>query len=142
MKAKKMIVTVLLAAVVSVGAFASGSADSAPVYLSASVKGLGTPVMPLVVDPPAAIVDWFADHGLDTASVGTTLESMPVAYRNKIRSVYADNESELRAVAAAALKPYLQEGVVETVTTTYGPFSWTVSYGKEVDEDLYAPKDL
>ena len=63
---------------------------------------------------------------------------MPVAYRNKLRDLYADDDyqAELRQLAANVLKPYLSEGSVETVSTTYGPFTWTVSYNKEIDEEL------
>ena len=55
-----------------------------------------------------------------------------------VAAVLADDDlaAEMRQVASAALRPYLEEGVVETVTTSYGPFTWTVSYNKEVDEEL------
>ena len=134
MNVKKNLVAVVLLVAVGVG---SGFAAT-PVYLSTSVKGLGTPIMPVTVDTPQEIIDWFADHGMDTDSVGTTLESMPVAYRNKLRDLYADDDyqAELRQLAANVLKPYLSEGSVETVSTTYGPFTWTVSYNKEIDEEL------
>lgn len=134
MNVKKNLVAVVLLVAVGVGSVFAAT----PVYLSTSVKGLGTPIMPVTVDTPQEIIDWFADHGMDTDSVGTTLESMPVAYRNKLRDLYADDDyqAELRQLAANVLKPYLFEGSVETVSTTYGPFTWTVSYNKEIDEEL------
>lgn len=134
MNVKKNLVAVVLLVAVGVGSVFAAT----PVYLSTSVKGLGTPIMPVTVDTPQEIIDWFADHGMDTGSVGTTLESMPVAYRNKLRDLYADDDyqAELRQLAANVLKPYLSEGSVETVSTTYGPFTWTVSYNKEIDEEL------
>ncbi len=134
MNVKKNLVAVVLLVAVGVGSVFAAT----PVYLSTSVKGLGTPIMPVTVDTPQEIIDWFADHGMDTDSVGTTLESMPVAYRNKLRDLYADDDyqAELRQLAANVLKPYLSEGSVETVSTTYGPFTWTVSYNKEIDEEL------
>ncbi len=134
MNVKKNLVAVVLLVAVGVGSVFAAT----PVYLSTSVKGLGTPIMPVTVDTPQEIIDWFADHDMDTDSVGTTLESMPVAYRNKLRDLYADDDyqAELRQLAANVLKPYLSEGSVETVSTTYGPFTWTVSYNKEIDEEL------
>ena len=133
MNVKKTLVTTVLL-VVGMGAMFAAT----PVYLSTSVKGLGTPIMPITVETPTEIIQWFEEQGMDTASVGTTLESMPVDYRNDLRDIYADDDlaAEMRQVASAALRPYLEEGVVETVTTSYGPFSWTFSYNTEVDEEL------
>ena len=117
MNVKKTLVTTVLL-VVGMGAMFAAT----PVYLSTSVKGLGTPIMPITVETPTEIIQWFEEQGMDTASVGTTLESMPVDYRNDLRDIYADDDlaAEMRQVASAALRPYLEEGVVETVKMNYG----------------------
>ena len=114
---------------------------SAPVYVTSSVKGLGTPILVITVDTPDSILNWFEDHGMPVDTVGTSLVSMPVAYRNELRKLYADDKysKELRELAVEALKPYLTPGIIETVTTTYGPFTWTVSYNNEDAEKLVAP---
>ena len=44
-------------------------------------------------------------------------------------------------MAVEALKPYLTPGIIETVTTTYGPFTWTVSYNNEDGEKMVAPHE-
>lgn len=117
------------------------AATSAPVYVTSSVKGLGTPILVITVDTPDSILNWFEDHGMPVDTVGTSLVSMPVAYRNELRKLYADDKysKELRELAVEALKPYLTPGIIETVTTTYGPFTWTVSYNNEDAEKLVAP---
>ena len=118
-------------------------ANSAPVYVTSSVKGLGTPVLVITVDTPESILNWFEDHGMPVDTVGTSLVSMPVAYRNELRKLYADDKysKELRELAVEALKPYLTPGIIETVTTTYGPFTWTVSYNNEDGEKMVAPHE-
>ena len=110
-------------------------------YVTSSVKGLGTPILVITVDTPDSILNWFEDHGMPVDTVGTSLVSMPVAYRNELRKLYADDKysKELRELAVEALKPYLTPGIIETVTTTYGPFTWTVSYNNEDAEKLVAP---
>lgn len=147
MKSIKTYFVLGLMIVLSVGAMAAESkksakaATSAPVYVTSSVKGLGTPILVITVDTPAAILNWFEDHGMPVDTVGTSLVSMPVGYRNELRRLYADDEysKELRKLAVEALKPYLTPGIIETVTTTYGPFTWTVSYNNEEGEKLVAP---
>jgi uncharacterized membrane protein len=147
MKSIKTYFVLGLMIVLSVGAVAAESkksakaATSAPVYVTSSVKGLGTPILVITVDTPAAILNWFEDHGMPVDTVGTSLVSMPVAYRNELRKLYADDKysKELRELAVEALKPYLTPGIIETVTTTYGPFTWTVSYNNEEGEKLVAP---
>ena len=141
MNVRKTFVLFSLMAAVSVGAVVAQTAKSAPVYVTSSVKGLGTPVLAVTVDTPDAILNWFEDHGMPVDTVGTSLVSMPVSYRNELRKLYADNKysDELRKLAVDAPKPYLTPGVIETVTTTYGPFTWTVSYNNEEKEKLVAP---
>lgn len=140
MNSKKFFVLGLLTAMVF-GSLGAQTAKSAPVYVTASVKGLGTPVLAVTVDTPQSILDWFEDHGMAVDTVGTSLVSMPVSYRNELRKLYADNKysEELRKLAVDALKGYLTPNVIETVTTTYGPFTWTVSYNNEEEEKLVAP---
>lgn len=147
MKYAKTCCIVGLMMALAVGAMAAETkktakaATSAPVYVTSSVKGLGTPVLVITVDTPESILNWFEDHGMPVDTVGTSLVSMPVAYRNELRKLYADDKysKELRELAVEALKPYLTPGIIETVTTTYGPFTWTVSYNNEDAEKLVAP---
>lgn len=141
MNARKTFVLFGLMVALPLGAVAAQTAKSAPVYVTSSVKGLGTPILSVTVDTPDSILNWFEDHGMPVDTVGTSLVSMPVAYRNELRKLYADNKysEELRHLAVDALKPYLTPGVIETVTTTYGPFTWTVSYNNEEKEKLVAP---
>lgn len=147
MKYAKTCFIVGLMMALAVGALAAETkktakaATSAPVYVTSSVKGLGTPILVITVDTPDSILNWFEDHGMPVDTVGTSLVSMPVAYRNELRKLYADDKysKELRELAVEALKPYLTPGIIETVTTTYGPFTWTVSYNNEDDEKLVAP---
>lgn len=147
MKYAKTCFTVGLMMALAVGALATETkktakaATSAPVYVTSSVKGLGTPILVITVDTPDSILNWFEDHGMPVDTVGTSLVSMPVAYRNELRKLYADDKysKELRELAVEALKPYLTPGIIETVTTTYGPFTWTVSYNNEDAEKLVAP---
>lgn len=141
MNARKTFVLFGLMVALPLGAVAAQTAKSAPVYVTSSVKGLGTPILSVTVDTPDSILNWFEDHGMPVDTVGTSLVSMPVSYRNELRKLYADNKysDELRQLAVDALKPYLTPGVIETVTTTYGPFTWTVSYNNEEQEKLVAP---
>ena len=147
MKYAKTCFVVGLMMALAVGALAAETkktakeATSAPVYVTSSVKGLGTPILVITVDTPDSILNWFEDHGMPVDTVGTSLVSMPVAYRNELRKLYADDKysKELRELAVKALKPYLTPGIIETVTTTYGPFTWTVSYNNEDAEKLVAP---
>lgn len=141
MNARKVFVLFGLMVALPLGAVAAQTAKSAPVYVTSSVKGLGTPILSVTVDTPDSILNWFEDHGMPVDTVGTSLVSMPVSYRNELRKLYADNKysDELRQLAVDALKPYLTPGVIETVTTTYGPFTWTVSYNNEEQEKLVAP---
>ncbi len=147
MKYAKTCFIVGLMMALAVGALAAETkktakaATSAPVYVTSSVKGLGTPILVITVDTPDSILNWFEDHGMPVDTVGTSLVSMPVAYRNELRKLYADDKysKELRELAVEALKPYLTPGIIETVTTTYGPFTWTVSYNNEDAEKLVAP---
>lgn len=147
MKSIKTYFVLGLMIALSVGAMAAETkkaakaAASAPVYVTSSVKGLGTPVLVITVDTPDSILNWFEDHGMPVDTVGTSLVSMPVAYRNELRKLYADDKysKELRKLAVEALQPYLTPGIIETVTTTYGPFTWTVSYNNEDAEKLVAP---
>jgi uncharacterized membrane protein len=147
MKYAKTCFIVGLMMALAVGALAAETkktakaATSAPVYVTSSVKGLGTPILVITVDTPDSILNWFEDHGMPVDTVGTSLVSMPVAYRNELRKLYADDKysKELRELAVEALKPYLTPGIIETVTTTYGPFTWTVSYNNEDTEKLVAP---
>jgi uncharacterized membrane protein len=147
MKYAKTCCIVGLMMALAVGALAAETkktakaATSAPVYVTSSVKGLGTPILVITVDTPDSILNWFEDHGMPVDTVGTSLVSMPVAYRNELRKLYADDKysKELRELAVEALKPYLTPGIIETVTTTYGPFTWTVSYNNEDAEKLVAP---
>ncbi len=147
MKSIKTYFVLGLMIALSVGAMAAETkkaakvAASAPVYVTSSVKGLGTPVLVITVDTPDSILNWFEDHGMPVDTVGTSLVSMPVAYRNELRKLYADDKysKELRELAVEALQPYLTPGIIETVTTTYGPFTWTVSYNNEDAEKLVAP---
>ena len=147
MKYAKTCCIVGLMIALAVGALAAETkktakaATSAPVYVTSSVKGLGTPILVITVDTPDSILNWFEDHGMPVDTVGTSLVSMPVAYRNELRKLYADDKysKELRELAVEALKPYLTPGIIETVTTTYGPFTWTVSYNNEDEEKLVAP---
>ena len=147
MKYAKTCCIVGLMMALAVGAMAAETkktakaATSAPVYVTSSVKGLGTPILVITVDTPDSILNWFEDHGMPVDTVGTSLISMPVAYRNELRKLYADDKysKELRELAVEALKPYLTPGIIETVTTTYGPFTWTVSYNNEDAEKLVAP---
>ncbi|MBO5731721.1 MAG: hypothetical protein J6R67_11020 [Treponema sp.] len=147
MKYAKTCCIVGLMMALAVGAMAAETkktakaATSAPVYVTSSVKGLGTPILVITVDTPDSILNWFEDHGMPVDTVGTSLVSMPVAYRNELRKLYADDKysKELRELAVEALKPYLTPGIIETVTTTYGPFTWTVSYNNEDAEKLVAP---
>jgi uncharacterized membrane protein len=147
MKYAKTCFIVGLMLALAVGALAAETkktakaATSAPVYVTSSVKGLGTPILVITVDTPDSILNWFEDHGMPVDTVGTSLVSMPVAYRNELRKLYADDKysKELRELAVEALKPYLTPGIIETVTTTYGPFTWTVSYNNEDAEKLVAP---
>ncbi|MBO5690299.1 MAG: hypothetical protein J6R96_00370 [Spirochaetaceae bacterium] len=147
MKYAKTCFIVGLMMALAVGALAAETkktakaATSAPVYVTSSVKGLGTPILVITVDTPDSILNWFEDHGMPVDTVGTSLVSMPVPYRNELRKLYADDKysKELRELAVEALKPYLTPGIIETVTTTYGPFTWTVSYNNEDAEKLVAP---
>ena len=147
MKYAKTCCIVGLMMALAVGAMAAETkktakaATSAPVYVTSSVKGLGTPILVITVDTPDSILNWFEDHGMPVDTVGTSLVSMPVAYRNELRKLYADDKysKELRELAVEALKPYLTPGIIETGTTTYGPFTWTVSYNNEEAEKLVAP---
>lgn len=140
MNSKKFFVLGLLMAMIF-GSLGAQTAKSAPVYVSTSVRGLGAPVLAITVDTPQSILDWFEEHGMAVDTVGTTLVSMPVSYRNELRKLYADNKysEELRKLAVDALKGYLTPNVIETVSTTYGPFTWTVSYNNEEEEKLVAP---
>lgn len=141
MSIRKALFAFVLTLALSLGTVAAQPAKSAPVYVTSSVKGLGTPILSVTVDTPQSILNWFKDHGMPVDTVGTTLVSMPVSYRNELRRLYADTKysDELRRLAVDALKPYLTPGIIETVTTTYGPFTWTVSYNNEEQERLVAP---
>lgn len=141
MKSTKTCIVLGVMMAVSVWVMAAQSARSAPVYVTSTVKGLGTPILAVTVETPQSILNWFEDHGMPVDTVGTSLVSMPVSYRNELRKLYADDKysKELRKLAVEALQPYLTPGVVETVTTTYGPFTWTVSYNNEDAERLVAP---
>ncbi len=141
MSIRKALFAFAMTVALSLGLVAAQPAKSAPVYVTSSVKGLGTPVLSVTVDTPQSILNWFKRHGMPVDTVGTSLVSMPVSYRNELRKLYADTKysDELRKLAVDALKPYLTPGVIETVTTTYGPFTWTVSYNNEEQERLVAP---
>ena len=138
-----LVMALSLGTVTAESAKALKAATSAPVYVTSSVKGLGTPILVITVDTPESILNWFEDHGMAVDTVGTSLVSMPVGYRNELRKLYADNKysKELRELAVEALKPYLTPGIIETVTTTYGPFTWTVSYNNEDGEKMVAPHE-
>ena len=138
-----LVMALSLGTVTAESAKAPKAATSAPVYVTSSVKGLGTPILVITVDTPESILNWFEDHGMAVDTVGTSLVSMPVGYRNELRKLYADNKysKELRELAVEALKPYLTPGIIETVTTTYGPFTWTVSYNNEDGEKMVAPHE-
>ena len=138
-----LVMALSLGTVTAESAKAPKAATSAPVYVTSSVKGLGTPILVITVDTPESILNWFEDHGMAVDTVGTSLGSMPVGYRNELRKLYADNKysKELRELAVEALKPYLTPGIIETVTTTYGPFTWTVSYNNEDGEKMVAPHE-
>ena len=138
-----LVMALSLGMVAAESAKAPKAAASAPVYVTSSVQGLGTPILVITVDTPESILNWFEDHGMAVDTVGTSLVSMPVGYRNELRKLYADNKysKELRELAVEALKPYLTPGIIETVTTTYGPFTWTVSYNNEDGEKMVAPHE-
>lgn len=138
---KKALVLFGFITLVSLGVVIAQTSKYGSVYVTSSVKGLGVPILSITVDTPQEILNWFEDHGMAVDTVGTSLVSMPVAYRNELRKLYADTKysEELRKLAVNALKPYLTPGVIETVTTTYGPFTWTVSYNNEDREKLVAP---
>lgn len=142
MNLRKQFITLCLFAAISLGVVIAETSKYGPVYVTSTVKGLGVPILSINVNTPDSILNWFEDHGMAVDSVGTSLVSMPVSYRNELRRLYADKKyaDELRQLAVDALKPYLTPGVVETVITSYGPFTWTVSYNNEEKEKYIAPR--
>ncbi len=132
-KNTKIIVTLLLAASMVPGVFASGKADNGrQIQLSTSVITTGDTVFPLTIEAPASVTDWFAANGITVES--TDPAYMSIATRNTIKSLYSGNKSTLDALALAAMKPYLSEGKVETVLTNFGPVSWKVSYEQDSED--------
>lgn len=142
MHLRKKILILGIIAIISLGIVAAQTSKYGRVYVTSSVKGLRVPILSITVDTPDSILNWFEDHGMAVDSVGTSLASMPASYRNELRKLYADKKysDELRQLAVSALKPYLNPGIIETVTTSYGPFTWTVSYNNEDGRRPMAPR--
>ena len=83
MNVKKTLVTTVLL-VVGMGAMFAAT----PVYLSTSVKGLGTPIMPITVETPTEIIQWFEEQGMDETQIDE-YSSLPLV----IIDYNADRES-------------------------------------------------
>ena len=132
-KTVKIMVMAVLTVCMVTGAFASGKADNGrQVLMSTSVSTTGETVFPLTIEVPASIKDWFASNGVTVESADP--EYMSIATRNSIKSLYGDNKSTLDALALAAMKPYLSEGKVETVISTFGPVTWKVAYAQDSED--------
>lgn len=103
------------------------------VTMSSSVSTSNADYLAVTVEAPQAAKDFLIAHGANADTISNDPASMPVADRNKIRAIYSENDdpdyrSSLNSIVYKALEKYLAAGKVESVTTSIGPCSWTVSY--------------
>lgn len=116
-------------AVFATPVFAKGTV----ITLSTSVSASNDEYLSLKVDAPEAATAFFVAHGANAKTIGLDPASMTKADRDKIRAIYScdddpDYYDAVNSIVYAALQTYLEKGKAETVTTSIGPCTWTVTY--------------
>ncbi len=134
-KEKKLIVLVSVIALGGALVCAPVFAGGRTISMSSSVTSSNADYLPQVVPAPEAAKQFLIAHGASPSTISDSLAEMPIADRNKIRAIYSytdtdtpDYRAQLNSIVYAALQKYLVPGSVESVTTSIGPCSWTVSY--------------
>lgn len=125
MNTKKILCTACLVICLVCSAFAR------QITFTTAVRAYSGDVMPLYVDVPQNVLDFFKEKGIDTSV--TDASNMSIALRNSIKSVYADNKSTIDKMVQVAIKPMLAEGSVEIVYVLYGPIIWSMQYEQDTE---------
>jgi len=138
-----------LVSVIALGALIGATplfAAGKTITMSSSVSSTNADYLAITVAAPEAAKAFFVAHGANANTISAASADMPAADRNKIRQIYSnyddpDYRSAVNSIVYAALQKELVAGKVESVTTSIGPCSWTVTYngpGYYVDGDVFS----
>lgn len=138
---KKQIRTIgmvcLIGIMATMSMFASGNKEQASnIHFTATISSVQKDVLPVSFDAPQTVCAFFIEKGVPAEYVSNTIEGMPIAVRNTIREIYAndDNKTEVNALALEYLKTQLQKGTVETAVTQFGPITWAAYFAQDAEE--------